>query len=351
VIPHSRPTIEADDLAAVGRTLASGHLAQGPEVQAFEEEMAAFLGLRGGVATSSGTAALHLALVTLGVGPGTDVLIPTYTCVALLHAVHLVGAEARLVDCASESVNMGVHEARQQLSPATRAVVLPHMLGAVAAVGEFRRLGVPIIENCAQALGATDHGRPVGAAGDIAVVSFYATKMITTGEGGMLLSSQEGLLEAARDLRDYDKREDDRLRFNYKMTDVQASLGRTQLRKLTRFLERRRAIAKQYDDALRCLGPAYAPIGPGDAPYRYVRAVPTLGPVVRDLAAEGVECTAPVFRPLHELVRTPGYPHATRVHRHAMSLPLYPSLSDDEAATVARRVQQAIERQMAAANL
>lgn len=329
VISHSRPTIEADDIAWVSRVLASGHLAQGIEVRAFEEETAAWLGLRGGVATSSGTAALHLALLALGVGPGAEVLVPSYTCVALLHAVHLAGARPRIVDSAADGVQMSVEDAAAQVSPATKAIMLPHMFGMVAPVEAFRRLGIPIIENCAQALGATSQGRPVGSVGDVTVLSFYATKMITTGEGGMLLSHVEGLLDEARDRRDYDKRADYRLRFNYKMTDVQAALGRSQLRKLPRFLERRRAIAGGYHAALQRVAPSYTPPAEGSACYRYVLAVPDVDGFIRSLAARHIEAQRPVFRPLHELIRREA-PRAARTFQHAVSIPIYPSLTDDE---------------------
>jgi dTDP-4-amino-4,6-dideoxygalactose transaminase len=340
MIAHSRPTIEPDDLAEVTPVLLSGHLAQGRVVRAFEQEMAERLGLRDAVATSSGTAALHLALLALGVGAGGEVLIPSYTCVALLHAVHLVGAVARIVDCEPDGVNMWVDAAARQISSATRAVILPHMFGTVAPVPMFRQLGVPIIENCAQALGADSQSRPVGGMGDITVLSFYATKMITTGEGGMLLSRSEGGLAEARDLRDYDNRPDYRLRFNYKMTDVQAALGRSQLRKLSRFVERRRAIAHLYLHALQEVTPTYTPLRMGDAFFRYVLSVPDPEEFIQAAARRGVECKRPVYRPLHELVPAPPCPHADRVFRHAVSLPIYPSLSDTDARTIAALARQ-----------
>ncbi len=342
MIAHSRPTIEADDIAATSRVLASGYLAQGQEVRAFEEEMAAWLHLRGGVATSSGTAALHLALLALGVGPGAEVLIPSYACSALLHAVHLVGARARLVDCVIDGVNMSIDDAARRVSPATRAIVVPHLFGTMAEVWSFRRLGIPIIENCAQALGATFQGWPAGETGDITVLSFYATKLITTGEGGMLLSRSDGLLDEARDLRDYDKRANYRQRFNYKLTDLQAAIGRTQLRKLPRFLDRRREIARRYHAVLDNLAATYAPVGDGDACYRYVLSVSDPEAFILDMAADGVECARPVYRPLHELVKSDACPNAGRTYRHAVSLPLYPSLTETQVRMVGTLAAQAV---------
>ena len=340
MIAHSQPTIEPDDLEGVNQVLLSRHVAQGRVVRAFEEEVAHRLGLRGGVATSSGTAALHLALLALGVGPGAEVLIPSYSCVALLHAVDLVGATARIVDCEPDGVNMWVEAAARHLSPAARAVILPHMFGTVAPVPAFRALGIPIIENCAHALGAVSGAVPAGGLGDVTVVSFYATKMITTGEGGMLLSRSEGLLAEARDLRDYDNRIEYRLRFNYKMTDIQAALGRSQLRKLDRFLERRRTIARIYQAALDGVIPTYTPLRPRDAFYRYVVGVPEPGGFAQRASARGVECKRPVNRPLHDLVPAGACPNAARAFRHAISLPIYPLLSDDEAQMIGALARQ-----------
>jgi len=341
MIAHSQPTIEPDDLAGVNRVLLSRHLAQGGEVRQFEDEAARALGLPGGVATSSGTAALHLALRALGVGAGAEVLIPSYTCVALLHAVDLVGATPRIVDCGPHDVNMGMNAAGRLISPATRAVILPHMFGRIAPVEAFRALGIPVIENCAHALGGSSGGRPAGSVGDITVLSFYATKMITTGEGGMLLSRSASVLAEARDLRDYDNRAGYRLRYNYKMTDLQAALGRNQLRKLSRFVERRRTIARLYHAELNGVVPTFTPPRDGDVFYRYVIGVPDPERFIADTLERGVECKRPVYRPLHDLVAAGPCPNADAVHRRAVSLPIYPSLTDDEARAVSALTRSA----------
>jgi len=343
LIPHSKPTIEADDADAVEAVLRSGFLAQGKEVQKFEEEMAAFLGLREAVATSSGTAALHLALLALGVGQGAEVLLPSYTCAAILHAVHLVRARPRIVDVEPRGLNMWTEDAARHVSLATAAIIVPHMCGEVASIEGLQTLGVPIIEDCAQALGATLRGKPVGSFGDLAVLSFYATKMITSGgEGGMLLSRSEDMLAAARDLRDYDGRADYRHRFNYKMTEMQAACGRSQLRKLPRFLEQRRAIARRYHAALDGLVHSYTVPRENTASYRYVIAVPDVPTFVQEMLVHRIECKGPVFRPLHQLVGTEIYPHAEQTYCHAVSLPIYPSLTLEQAATIGSVVAQTV---------
>lgn len=332
-IPHSRPTLGEADLQALAAVLQSGFISQGAKVAAFEREMAATLGVRGGVATSSGTAALHLALLALGVGEGDEVLIPTYACAALLHAVRAVRAVPRFVDSDPASFNMDPQAARTACSPRAKALIVVHSFGLPAELDDLKGLGLPLIEAAAQALGASYGGRPVGSIGEASVFSFYATKLITTGEGGMLLANDERILAAGRDLREYDQKEDDRLRFNYKMTDLQAALGLVQLGQLPHFLERRKAIASRYRERLEAL-PVQLPLDPSDREQVHYRFVVT-GPLPADhylggLQPLGVEARRPVFRPLHRYLGIQGFPGAEAAWEKAVSLPLYPSLRDEE---------------------
>lgn len=336
LVPHSRPTLDEDHVQAVARVVRSGHLAQGEVTRRFEQELARLVGVRDGVATSSGTAALHLALLALGVGPGDEVVLPSYTCVALLHAVRHVGATPRLVDLEPHGYNLSVAEVRRHLTRRTRAILVPHMFGTPADVAELSGLGVPVVEDIAQSLGAKVDGRPVGSFGTVAVCSFYATKVITTGEGGMLLSDSEVVLRRARDLRDYDGRRHLRPRFNYKMTDLQAALGLCQLRRLPEFLHRRRQLAARYTAHLRSLGLQPPPVPPRAAPiyYRYVFPVPDAATAAASMRRAGVECKPPVFLPLHRYLGQTGFPRTERAHRTALSVPLYPSLTEEEVTQV-----------------
>lgn len=342
-IPHSRPSLDGSELEALAEVLRSGFIAQGLKVAAFERQIAWMLGLRDGVATSSGTAALHLALRALSVDEGDEVLIPTYACAALLHAVRAVRAVPRLVDSDPGSFNMDPEAARKVCSPKAKALIVVHSFGLPAELDALKGLGVPLIEASAHALGALYRGRPVGSIGEAAVLSFYATKLITTGEGGMLLSNNSRVLAVGRDLREYDKKEDDRPRFNYKMTDLQAALGIAQLERLPEFLKRREAIASFYGERLRAL-PVELPAVPPDRARVYYRYV-IKGPLPADhylarLQARGVEARRPVFRPLHHALGCAGFPGADEAWEKAVSLPLYPSLSDEE---VERVVAAALE--------
>ena len=337
LIPHSRPTLGEGDLQAVAEVLKSGLVAQGEKVAAFEQTMATMLGVKGGVATSSGTAALHLALLAFNVGEGDEVLLPTYACSALLHAVRAVRAVPRFVDSDPLTFNMDPDAARKACSPRVKALIAVHSFGLPADLDALKGLGLPLIEASAQALGALYRGRPVGSVGDAAVFSFYATKLITTGEGGMLLSNDERILAVARDLRECDQKGDDRTRFNYKMTDLQASLGLAQLKQLPRFLERRHAIASWYQERLQAL-PLDLPLAPPDRVpvyYRYVvKGLLPADAYLARLQALGVEARRPVFQPLHRYLGLERFPGAEEAWEKAISLPLYPSLSDGEIARI-----------------
>ena len=285
-----------------------------------------------GYSVSSGTAAFHLGLVALGIGPGDEVILPSYLCAGPLHAIQHAGATPRLVDCDPTTYNLDPAHVKRHLTRKTRALLVPHLFGLPADISELSSLGVPVIEDCAQALGATYRSKPVGGIGDLAICSFYATKVITTGEGGMLLTRDARLLHRARDLREYDKRRTFRTRFNYKMTDFQAALGLSQLRQLPAFLAKRQELAARYNHALQGL-PLAGPAVPEDRDhiyYRYVvRVTRGLETMLTRLEQAGVSARRPVFRPVHRYLKLAGLPGTEEAWRTALSLPIYPSVADD----------------------
>lgn len=335
--------VGSDELQALTSVIESGHLAQGPRVEEFEQGMAALLGLAGGVAVSSGTAALEVALKSLGVAPGDEVILPSYVCAAPWLAIVRVGALPKIVDIEPDSYAIDPAEARKALSSRTRAIIVPHLFGLPANLTALQSLGVPLIEDCAQTLGATEAGRLVGTVGAVTVCSFYATKLLCTGEGGMVLSNDRSLLERARALREYDEEPvlDDRA-FNYKMTDVQAALGLSQLSRFPAFLERRAAIAASYRKAFgfMSLGLPVIPPGRSHRYYRFVVRLPheagSVASVIARLEQRGVQCRCPVFRPLHRYRDLAGYPVTEEAFAQALSLPIYPSMTDED---VTRTIQ------------
>ncbi|MEK7762248.1 MAG: DegT/DnrJ/EryC1/StrS aminotransferase family protein, partial [Nitrospirota bacterium] len=230
MIPHSRPSIDQEEIRAVTAVLQSGHLAQGAVVERFERGMAAYFGVVGGVAVNSGTMALEVALRVLDIGPGDEVILPSYVCAAPWQAVQRVGAQARLVDIEPETFQIDADLARAAITSKTRAIIVPHLFGLPADLTALTSLGLPIIEDCAQTLGALEQGRAVGSVGTLTVCSFYANKLLCTGEGGMVLSNDSVLLERARALREYDGAPSlNPLASNLKITDLQAAVGLAQL--------------------------------------------------------------------------------------------------------------------------
>jgi dTDP-4-amino-4,6-dideoxygalactose transaminase len=344
LIPHSRPSLGDDDARAVARVVRGGWIAQGPEVAAFEAEVAARLGVAATAAVSSGTTALELALRALGIGAGDDVVVPTYACDALHHAVVRAGARPLLADADPRTHALAVEDVRRRLTPRTRALVLVHPFGRAVPVRPFLALGIPVVEDCAQALGAIVDDRPAGAWGAAAICSFYATKLVTTGEGGAVGGPDE-LAARVRAARAYDEREALAAGGgNAKLTDIQAALGRSQLARLDAFVARRRRIAARYRAALagaRCATPEDA--GAAHVYHRFVVEVerPVDG-VIAALGARGVTARRPVFRPIHQAVGAGGYPEAERLWQRSVSLPCYPSLADGEVDAVAAALREVV---------
>ena len=342
-IPHSRPTLDEADVRAVADVVRSGYLAQGEEVRRFEEEMARFVGVCGGVAVHSGTAALHLVLLSMGVGEPDEVILPSYVCTALLNAVRYVGARPVLADVHPETHNLDVRSVKGRITCRTKALLVPHMFGLPADLTELLDLGVPVVEDCAHAIGASYLGRPVGGFGIASIASFYATKMMATGEGGMVLSGSAELLDRARALREYDNVDDYRIRYNYKMTDMQAALGRSQLRNLPGFVDDRRRIARAFSGALDGSS-VLLPPDPEDRRhvfYRYVVRCPKNVQAMLDaLAQEGVRAARPVYRPLHRYLNCEGFPGAEQAWEEAASIPIYPSLTEEERGRIVRSLRR-----------
>jgi len=330
-IPLSRPTLGEEEVEAAAAVIRSGWISQGEVVRRFEQAFAEAMGVGQAVSTSSGTAALHLVLVALGIGPSDEVILPSFVCSALLNAVFYTGATPVLAEIHPDTYNLDADEVKQRLSRRTRAVIVPHMFGLPADLDPLLALDVPIIEDCAQAVGATYRGRPVGSFGHAAIFSFYATKVMATGEGGMVVSNCEKLITAIRDLNEYDRQSIYITRYNYKMTDLQAAVGLAQLKKLEGFARRRREIADAYRLALQAMDIGLPVRDPGHIYFRYV--IDSRSDVqarIEGLRQQGIGCDRPIFMPLHRLLNRPGYPLTERCWENALSLPIYPSLTPEE---------------------
>jgi dTDP-4-amino-4,6-dideoxygalactose transaminase len=269
MIPVMRPWLGKEEAEAAAEAVASGWIAQGPRVREFEEAFAAAIGAPHAVAVSSCTAALHLAMIAAGIGPGDEVIVPSLSFIATANAVRYAGARPVFADVDLTTQNLTPETVEPHLTARTRAVILVDQAGVPADLDAMRALCDPlhvtVIEDAACAAGSTYRARPVGAGAELAAYSFHPRKLLTTGEGGMLTTPDGSIAARLRRLREHgmDISAADRHRsqqpvieqyvelgFNFRMTDIQAAVGLVQLRKLAEMVARRRALAARYHDLL-----------------------------------------------------------------------------------------------------
>ncbi len=329
-IVHSKPTVSLADANVVKALIQKGALAQGKEVASFEKEMARFLGRKEGVAVSSGTVALHLALMGLGIQEGDEVMLPSYVCSSLLLAVNYVGAKPVLIDIDPDTFLFDPDEIKRKKTRKTKALILIHPFGHPLDASLYTSFGFPIIEDVATSLGARLKNKRVGGAGKITICSFYATKMMTTGEGGMLLCDSPSLAKKFRSWRSYDEKKKWEIAFNYKMTDFQAAMGRNQLKQLPSFLKQRNKISEKYKKAFSSLEKISLPLtfpSAHSAYHRFVIRVPNASKLIQKLNQSGIQARSPIYKPLHQYLNKKGFIGSDILMKELVSLPIYPLLS------------------------
>lgn len=330
LIPHSRPWLTPEDADAVREVLASGMIAQGERTSAFEWEMASWVGAAGGVATSSGSAALQLALTALEVGAGHEVVLPSYVCPSVQEAVVAAGAQPVLCDVGRDWV-MTPSDAAAVVGKRTRALVVPHLYGIFADLGAFRAFGLPIVEDCAQAVDARGRRRIEG---DVAVFSFHPTKCLTTGEGGMAVSKDAALVAQLRRLRDGET-DASRRRLFAPLSDIAAELGLCQLARYEQGLLRRRRIVERYRSALADVAQLGLPTLGHDRSMYFRFPLRAGGGAERyqaRFAQRGVAVRRGVDKLLHRLrgLSDTRFPRSVEHFETTVSLPIYPSLDDEQ---------------------
>jgi perosamine synthetase len=316
-IPLSAPDIGEDEIAAVCEVLRSGRLSLGPRLEEFEAAAAKCAGVEFAAAVNSGTSGLHLALESLGVGPGDEVITTPFSFVASTHAILHAGATPVFVDVEAESLNLDPQRIEAALTPRTRALLPVHVFGRPADMPAIGRIAADrelfVIEDACEAIGAEAFGRRAGGLGDVGVFAFYPNKQITTGEGGVVLSDRHDLIERVRALRNQGRSRDGwhehaLLGWNYRLSELAAALGVVQLSRLAEILARREAVARAYGERL-AEDPRLEPRAPDEPGTRTswfvysVRLRAPLGRTERDrvavgLAERGIGC-ARYFAPIH----------------------------------------------------
>lgn len=359
-IPLARPFTGEEELNEVRAVLESAHLSQGQKVAEFEAMVAERTGAKHAFATSSCTTALHLSLVALGIGPGDEVLVPDFTFPATANVVVQQGAKPILVDIDLDTYNLDPEQLHAHLTPRTRAVMAVDLFGLsadMAPVVEFAaEHSLTVVEDAACALGASYYGSACGSLGDVGCFSFHARKVITTGEGGMVVTDRDEVAERLKLLRSHGGiRHNDRFTFedagfNYRLSDVQAALGAAQMRRLSYLVQRRRALAKGLRERLRDVeGIEIAP-EPAWGGHVYQAFVVLVrndfdrDQVITELRTRDVEATIGTYA-LHDqpfFQRTFGYfsgelPRSHDAYLRSLALPFYPAMAEaqlDEVADV-----------------
>ena len=365
-IPVAEPLLAGRELEYVTEAVKSGWISsQGKYVFEFEKRFSEYCGAKYGIAASSGTTALHLALAALDIGEGDEVIIPTFTMIATANVVTYTGARPVLVDSELETWNMDTERIKEKITRKTKAIVVVHTYGhpvdmdAVLDLAETR--GLYVIEDAAEAHGAEYKGRKTGGLGDVGCFSFYANKIITTGEGGIVVTSNEEVAEKARILRAHAFSEDRHfwhryVGFNYRMSNLQAAIGVAQLENIDKFVEIRRRNAKAYNSLLEDVEGVTLPPEAKWAKnvyWMYSILVNDNFGISRDRFMEKLEKDAiesrTFFYPVHiqpiysKLYVNEKYPVADELSRKGVNLPSGSTLTEQDIAYVAKSIRRARE--------
>ncbi|RKY50307.1 MAG: hypothetical protein DRP91_02030 [Candidatus Neomarinimicrobiota bacterium] len=344
MIPHNKPSLGKGEIEAVTEVIKSGFIAQGVKVKELEKKLSYLIGKTYCVCVSSGSAALFLTLRALGIKHGDEVIIPSYTCSALWHAVKSNDAIPVLADIEEETFNLDPEDVKKKITKKTKAIIFPHMFGQPGFIKEITDYGIPVIEDIAQSLGAKIEEKQTGYYGQITVVSFYATKFIAAGEGGAVLTNDHRIYKKTIDMREYDEKEKLTPRFNYKMTDIEAAIALKQLEKLSTFIKKRQKIYTEYENILK----QYLQIpniGIKSFEPNFFRVIayhPNLSPeeIMTEALKMGITIRKPVFKPLHKYSFDTTLPVTDKAWNSQFSLPIYPTLKRRDL----KRILQFLER-------
>ena len=354
--PHAQYIAHRTEIdAAIRAVLDAGRYILGEETRAFEQEFADYIGATYGIGVGSGTEALHIALAACGVGPGDEVITVSHTAVATVSAIDMTGATPVLVDIDPELYTLDPERFEAAITARTRVVIPVHLYGAPADLGPIldaaRRHGLKVLEDCAQAHGAAYRGRRVGAWGDIAAFSFYPTKNLgAIGDGGFVATSDPGLAERVRLLREYgwSERYVSAVRgWNSRLDELQAAILRVKLHHLDADNARRQALAALYDELLPMdIGRPIASSGGAHVYHLYVIRHPRRDRLAAFLRERGIGTGVHYPVPIHlqpayrgRLGDESALPHTLRAAQEVLSLPMYPELRETDLRQVAQAIR------------
>lgn len=358
-IPVYQPDLSGNERSYVLDCVESGWISSiGKYTTQFEQMTCDFTGIEFSSAVANGTVALHLALHCLNVGPGDEVIVPSFTYIASVNTIAQTGAVPVFVDSRPDDWLIDVEDVRRKITPHTKAIMAVHLYGSVcdmpALVALAEEHGIKLIEDCAEALGSTLHGTHVGAFGDVGTFSFFGNKTVTTGEGGMVVSRDESLAARMRKVKGQGQSIErrywhDEIGFNYRMTNICAAIGVAQMERIDATLERKRDIACLYRAELDSSGLQFQrPIEGVISSDWLVSLLLPQGTdrdrVMASLADGGVD-TRPIFYCAHEMpmyCTGDSHPVAENIAARGISLPSYPALKDDQIVSVCQKLLRVI---------
>jgi len=343
VIPHNRLTYDQREEEEVLSTIRSGYWAGGPKVKALEEALKKKLDRTYAFGVGSGVGGLRIALLSVGVSENDEVILPGYCCVALTNAILNIGAIPVPVDVSASDWNIYFESVQQKITSKTKAIIAVNTFGAPADIAALKKFNLPVIEDCAHGFG--ENG--MGAQGDVSVLSLYASKFIGCGEGGVVLTNNKNYAEQIEDYRDYADKLPDKNKLNDKMNDLEASIALVQLSKVDLFIDKRRAVAQKYNEALRgeskLILPAYSS---NRIWYRYVLSFKNVEAkkLIDLFKAEGVKTDAPVEDWRTDVYRQEPMINTDRAYNSLLSVPIYPSLSKEEQDIVIQSIKNVLKK-------
>ncbi len=352
MIQHNKPYFDQSDQDAIVAALKTGYVAQGHEADMLEQELSTYTKIPYATLVNSGTTAIYLALYALNVGKGGEVILPTYVCSALLNAIYMIGATPVLVDVKEQDFNIDWNKVAERITEKTQAIIVPHVHGVPAFVPGECFEGIPIIEDCATALGTkiiceNGESNHVGRIAKISVLSFYASKFCAMGYGGFVMTRDKSLNQKTKEYREFDCVEEYQPRFNFQVSDLNAALGRSQLKKVDVFLERRKKIAALYDEVFNSKGIVkQSPLF--DCQYNNYRYIIRLKQeniklLSSYLYQKGIKTIIPIetYELLHNYLgqEPQGFPVAEHIAQSTLSLPIYPAMADNEVEQVVSAIK------------
>lgn len=360
MIPIAKPLLGTEEKKAVNEVIDSGMIAYGPKTKKFEEEFAKFVGVKHAVATPSGTTALHLGLLSLGVQPGDEVILPSFSFIASANAVLFCGAKPVFCDVNKDTFNIDPVKVKEFISDKTKAIMPVHLYGQAADMNPLQEIAdeydLKIIGDACQSHGAMYDDQMVGSFGDLECFSFYPTKNMTTGEGGMVTTDDSDLYEQLNSLRNHGRMktqwgyEHDRVGYNYRMTDLAAAIGLVQLKKLPGFIQKRRENAFYYDEHLDQVKTPVVMDNAKHVYHQYTIQYDDRETLLKELKKRDIGFGIYYPKPLHL------YPHLQQFAHNdlkiseylsdvSLSLPVHPALTNEDVETVVSTVNEVCQPQ------